>query len=380
MTGLDASIAPGLRALDAAGLRRELRPAPGGLRNFASNDYLGLAAHPALVEAAVRAARDFGAGTGAARLICGSLPPHQVLETALAAWKRTESALAFGSGYTTALGVIPALVGRGDFVILDRLAHACCVDGARLSGATLRVFRHNDPDDLERSLARIRRDHAGARLLVVTESLFSMDGDRAPLAELVGVKDRHGAWLMLDEAHAVGVFGARGGGLADEAGLGPRVEIQMGTLGKAVGAAGGYIAGSRVLVDHLVNHARSFLFSTAPVPAAAAAAHAGVELIQSQEGADRRAQLRANIRALRAALRQPVAPAAGAIVPLIVGEASAAVDLAGALRARGIFAPAIRYPTVKRGAARLRFTATAAHTAADFAALAAAMADQGPPA
>lgn len=373
MTGLDASLADGLRALDADGLRRELQPAPGALRSFASNDYLGLAAHPALVEAAVRAARDFGAGATAARLIGGTLPPHQALEAALAAWKRTESALAFSSGYATALGVIPALVGRGDFVVLDRLVHACCVDAARLSGATLRVFRHNDSDDLERTLARIRRDHAAARLLVVTESIFSMDGDRAPLAELAGVKDRHGAWLMLDEAHAVGVFGARGGGLVEEAGLGPRVEIQMGTLGKAVGAAGGYIAGSRVLVDHLVNRARSFLFSTAPVPAAAAAACAGVELIQSAEGTARRARLRANIRTLRAALRQPDAPAA-AIVPLIVGEATAAVNLAAVLRTRGIYAPAIRPPTVKRGTARLRFTASATHAAEDFAALADAMA------
>ncbi|MFN0066997.1 MAG: aminotransferase class I/II-fold pyridoxal phosphate-dependent enzyme [Limisphaerales bacterium] len=373
---MDATLAASLRARDTAGLRRTLRPAPapGTLHGFASNDYLGLAAHPALVEAAARAARDFGAGATAARLIGGSLPPHHALEDALAAWKRTEAALAFGSGYATALGVIPALVGRGDFVVLDRLAHACCVDGVRLSGATLRVFRHNDPADLDRLLTLVRRDHGGARVLVVTEGVFSMDGDRAPLAELIAVKDRHGAWLMLDEAHAVGVFGPRGGGLAEELGPGPHVEVRMGTLGKAVGAAGGYVAGSHVLVDHLVNHARSFLFSTAPVPAAAAAAAAGVELIQSAEGAARRARLRENIRALRAALRRPDDPAASAIAVWPVGEAAAATTLAEALRDRGIFVPAIRYPTVKRGAARLRFTATAAHTADDFAALAAALA------
>lgn len=375
MNRFEDTLAEGLRALAAAGLRRELRPAPpaGALRNFASNDYLGLATHPALVEAAARAARDFGAGSTAARLICGSLPPHHALEAALATWKHKEAALAFGSGYAAALGAIPALAGRGDFVVLDRLAHGCCVDGARLSGATLRVFRHNDAADLDRLLARLRRDHAAARVLVVTESVFSMDGDRAPLAELVEVKDRHAAALLLDEAHAVGVFGPTGSGLAEELGLGSRVEVLMGTLGKAVGAAGGYLAGSRVLVEHLMNHARSFLFSTAPVPAAAAAAGAGVALIQSAEGAARRVRLRDNICALRAALRQPEDPAASAIVPWLVGDAHAAVALAAGLRGRGIFAPAIRYPTVKRGAARLRFAASAAHTAEDYAALAAAM-------
>lgn len=375
MNRFEDTLAEGLRGLEAAGLRRELRPAPppGTVRNFASNDYLGLAAHPALAEAAARAAQDFGAGSTAARLVCGSLPPHHALETALAAWKRTEAALSFGSGYAAALGAIPALAGRGDFVVLDRLAHGCCVDAARLSGAALRVFRHNDVADLDRLLARLRRDHAAARVLVVTESVFSMDGDRAPLAELLEVKDRHGAWLLLDEAHAVGVFGATGAGLAEELGLGGRIEVQMGTLGKAVGAAGGYLAGARVLVDHLVNHARSFLFSTAPPPAVAAAAAAGVALIRSADGAARRARLRENIRALRAALRRPEDPAASAIVPWLVGDAHAAVALARGLREQGLFAPAIRYPTVKRGAARLRFAASAAHTAEDYAALAAAL-------
>ena len=242
-----------------------------------------MAGHPALGQAAREAIEQFGVGSGASRLICGSLQPHHELESALAKWQGTESALVFSTGFAAAQGVLTSLLGRGDVVILDKKAHASMIDGAKLSGATLRVFRHNDLENLEK-LLQWAADRGG-RVLVASESVFSMDGDHAPLAGIVELKERYGAWLMLDEAHAVGLYGPLGQGLAAAGGLGERIEIRMGTLGKAVGAAGGFICGSRQLVDLLVNKARSFIFSTAPSPAVSAAARAGVELIQGAEGA-----------------------------------------------------------------------------------------------
>jgi 8-amino-7-oxononanoate synthase len=256
--------------------------------NFASNDYLGLARHPALIEAATRATRQWGAGSTASRLVSGSLQIHHDLEEQLAHFKGTAAALSFASGYTTALGTIPALVETGDIVILDRLAHACLIDGARLSGATIRIFRHNDLDHLEHLLQWADRQRSAApshprlrRILIVTESVFSMDGDQAPLRPLVELKNRYGAWLMVDEAHATGLFGPTGEGLVAAAGLTHQVEIHMGTLGKALGSAGGFIAGSRHLIDWLIQRARSLMFSTAPPPAQAAAALAALQLLQS---------------------------------------------------------------------------------------------------
>ena len=349
------------------------------LLNFSSNDYLGLASHPALVAAAREGAEQFGAGAGASRLICGSLAPFHELEEALAAFKKTEAALTFSSGYATAVGTITALMGKEDVLILDKLVHASIVDAARLAGAKLRVFAHNDLEDLEAKLkwadAYRKASSMGAsgQVLVVTESIFSMDGDAAPLREIVALKEQYGAWLMVDEAHATGILGEGGRGLADALGVGARIEIQMGTLGKALGASGGFVCGRRVLVEYLVNRARSFIFSTAPVPAAAAAATAGLKLIQSAEGETRRGQLRERVAGL-AGVRQNQpgggAPVAGAIVPLIFGEESLAVAAAARLREQDIFVPAIRYPTVARGAARLRITLTAAHSAAEVARLA----------
>ena len=347
--------------------------------NFSSNDYLGLATHPALREAATRAIRDFGTGSGASRLICGSLAPHHELEEALAAFKGTAAALTFSTGYAAAVGTIAALLGPDDIIVVDRLVHACCIDAARLSGAKLRVFDHNDLGDLESILAWAATKATATkrpRVLIVTESVFSMDGDVAPLRPLVELKERHGAWLMLDEAHATGMFGNHRRGLAELEGVSDRVEIHMGTLGKAFGASGGYIAGSRALVDLLINRARSFIFSTAPVPAAAAAARAGVELVQGEEGQFRAAQLQNVILQLREILGAPSptdAATLSAIVPLIIGDESQAVAHALALREHGVFVPAIRFPTVARGSARLRFTATASHTAADLAELGTAL-------
>ena len=367
-----------LQSIDAAGLRRglhRLEVAPGTevilngerLVNFGSNDYLGLTSHPQLTQAAAAAAREYGAGSGASRLICGSLGPHHELESALAEFKGAPAALAFCSGYAAALGTITALMGRGDLVVLDRLAHACLVDGARLCGAQLRVFEHNNVERLETVLRR-HASKSGARpgqVLIITESVFSMDGDVAPLRELVELKERYGAWLLVDEAHATGVHGSLRRGLVDEYSLNDRVEVQMGTLGKALGAAGGYIVGPRVLIDYLVNRARSFIFSTAPVPAAAAAARAGVELVGSAEGTARAAQLWVRVQQVRtvtAAAGFELPAVAGPIVPLRVGEERLAVHWAQALQARGFFVPAIRFPSVPRGAARLRLTVSAGHT------------------
>ncbi len=264
------------------------------LLNFSSNDYLGLATEPALQEAAAKAIADYGAGSGASRLICGSLGVHLELEEALAEFKGTEAALTFSSGYATAVGTVCALMGKHDIIVLDKLVHACIVDAARLSGATLRVFPHNNLNALQDILTwadeqrKIAAGNARPNVLIATESVFSMDGDHAPLREIVALKNQFGAWLLLDEAHAAGLYGPNRRGLAEELKVANQVEIQMGTLGKAFGSSGGYIAGSRTLVDFLVNRARSFIFSTAPVPAASAAARAGVRFVQSAQGEARR--------------------------------------------------------------------------------------------
>ncbi|HEX5222439.1 MAG TPA: 8-amino-7-oxononanoate synthase [Verrucomicrobiae bacterium] len=407
MSLFDQELKARLNAIREQGLHRELRRVDSAqgpriridgreLLNFSSNDYLGLANHPALKEAAIKATKDFGAGAGASRLICGSLAPFHELEEMLATFKGTEAALTFSTGYATAVGTITALLGKDDIIIVDKLVHACIVDAAKLSGAKLRVFAHNDPDDLEDKLrwADAQSRHPSPvthHILVVTESIFSMDGDAAPLKEIIALKEKYGAWLMVDEAHATGLYGQNRRGLAEELGVSNRIEIQMGTLGKALGASGGYICGSRVLIDLLINRARSFIFSTAPVPAAAGAAAAAIELVQSAEGQrrcealgrrvqqcrtgvapvsniSRPAQAEPDIRDRRDACPTP-------IIPIIIGAESTAVSAATKLREQGIFVPAIRYPTVARGSARLRVTLTASHSTDDVAALAGALSE-----
>jgi 8-amino-7-oxononanoate synthase len=382
-----------LDEIHAANLHRQLRPlaSPQGtrvqlegveLRNFSSNDYLGLGNAPELRAAAIRAVERYGAGAGASRLICGSLGVYHELDEALAAFKGTPAALSFSTGYTAAVGAITALMGKEDVIVLDKLVHACIVDAARLSGAKLRVFAHNDLNELADILrwADQRRpgDAAGSarrsRTLVVTESVFSMDGDLAPLRELVALKEQHGAWLMVDEAHATGLYGPRRRGLAEELGVADRIELQMGTLGKALGAAGGYLCGSARLRDYLINRARSFIFSTAPVPAAAGAAAAGVRLVQSHLGEARRARLWERVRQLRQALANLTSQAAAeatdsglsAIIPFVIGDEAMAMRVSAALRERSCFVPAVRYPTVARGTARLRITLTADHSPEDL--------------
>lgn len=392
MLPFDDELQERLAALRGQGLYRELRRIEsvtgpciefGGktLLNFSSNDYLGLANHPALKESAIRCTEKFGAGSGASRLICGSLAPFHELEESLAAFKKTEAALTFSTGYAAAVGTITALAGKDDIIILDKLVHASIVDAARLSGAKLRIFDHNDLNDLEDKLkwatTAIQSSSSETprrrNVLIITESIFSMDGDAAPLKEMVALKEKYGAWLMIDEAHATGVLGEHGRGLADALGVSSQIEVQMGTLGKALGASGGFICGSRILIDYLVNRARSFIFSTAPVPASAAAAIAGIKISQSTEGKTRRNQLQKHIEFFRSQISNLKTSTDGAIIPLILGDENRAVAAAGQLRDRNIYVPAVRYPTVARSAARLRITLTAAHSEDDLATLVAAL-------
>ena len=366
----DAFLSDALEEIELAGLTRRLTPLETPqlplvrrgdvvVVNFSSNDYLGLAAHPALRDAAMGEWERGGFGSGASRLICGTMTAHEDLEVSIARFKRTPAALAFHSGYAAALGTIPAICAKDDVIIMDKLSHACLIDAARLSGAVLRVFPHNDLNKLESHLAWASRKHPQARVLIVVESVYSMDGDLAPLREIVDLKERYGAWLFLDEAHAVGVLGPSGGGLAEELGIGDRIEVQMGTLGKALGAHGAYVAGSRVLRDYLINRARSFIFSTAPPAPVAAAATKAIEIAQSPEGGRLRECLWKNIRNLAAELQAPKPESA--IIPHILGPENAATSASAELLQKGFLVAAIRFPTVAKGAARLRFTVTSLH-------------------
>jgi glycine C-acetyltransferase/8-amino-7-oxononanoate synthase len=368
-----------LNQLRADGLYRSLRrvDSPQGthiniggrdLLNFSSNDYLGLANDATLKRAAVEAVERWGVGAGASRLVCGNFAPYVELETKLAAFKSKDAAIVFGSGYAANVGAITALVGEGDIVVLDKLDHASIIDGARQSGATIRVYPHKNLRKLEQLLvgAVSNRDRSGLqghptkrerRVLIITETIFSMDGDAAPLKEIVALKEKYGAWLMLDEAHATGVFGANRRGLAEECGVEDKIDVTLGTLSKALGCVGGFVVGSRELIDFLRNRARSLIYSTALPPAMCAAATAAVELVMNDEGARRRDRLWANVRALGA--QSP-------IHPIIVGDETAAVGLSQKLYDQGIFVPAIRYPTVPKGKARLRVTVSASHSPEDI--------------
>ena len=333
------------------------------LLNFSSNDYLGLASHPALQEAAARAARDFGFGATASRLICGTTSEHMRLEEELAAAKQTEAALLFPTGYAASSGTLSILMERGDVILLDKLAHASLVDGARQSKATLRIFRHNDLNQLEEQLQWSRKKFPQGTILIVTESIFSMDGDAAPLREIVALKERYDALLFLDEAHAIGVRGApmkRMGGIARELGLADKIDLQMGTLGKAVGATGGYLCGSRQIIDFLLHRARSFMFSTSQPAPVAAAARAGIAIINSEEGEKLAEQLWKNISFFQNSMSQTSQPSS-AILPLLVGHEKTALSAAQQLWDLGFYIPAIRYPTVARGRARLRITLSSTH-------------------
>ena len=382
MEGFDSQLKEQLSVLEQQGLHRALRVvefvrgilitiAGRELINFSSNDYLGMSSHPAIAEAMGEGARRWGTGSTASRLICGNTAEHAALEEELAAAKGTESALVFSTGVAAATGTILALAGKEDVIIMDKLAHACLIDGARASSAILRVFPHNDLEKMESHLRWAREKHPASRVMVITESVFSMDGDLAPLREIVALKERYGAILLLDEAHAVGVRGAGAQGLAGELSLGDQVDIQMGTLGKALGVSGGYIAGSGVLIDYLINRARSFVFSTAPSPAVAAACRASLRIVQSTEGDALRADLQENLRLFTSEMKLSDSPSA--IIPLILGSEEHAMQETTRLQKTGFFIPAIRYPTVPRNTARLRITLSSAHKPEQIRGLAAAL-------
>lgn len=341
--------------------------------NFSSNDYLGLSNHPSLQEAALEAMQRFGFGATASRLVCGTTIEHQKLEEELATLKKTEAALLFSSGFATATSAIPALTKKGDVIILDKLAHASLIDGARASEATLRIFRHNDLNHLEEHLSWAQQKFPQATIWIITESIFSMDGDIAPLREIVELKERYQAFLFIDEAHALGVRGTaqnRMSGLLGELGLSPRVEIQMGTLGKALGSAGGYLCASQIFIDYLRHHARSFIYTTALPACVAAAARAAIKIINSQEGESLHKKLWTHIALLEKLLFQNKnKKSESAIIPFLLGEEDKAQTFSHHLKELGFFIPAIRYPTVARGKARLRITVTANHTSQEVQSL-----------
>jgi 8-amino-7-oxononanoate synthase len=355
------------------GLARRLVVRDGrSLLNFASNDYLGLASDPRVIEAACSAARVHGWGSGASPLVSGWHAPHEALAAALAEFEQVEAVALFPSGFAANLGAIVALVGSGDAVYLDRLDHACLVDGTRLSRARLRVYPHNDVGRLEAILSRDRGKFR--RSLIATEGVFSMDGDLAPLAELADLARRFGAMLMVDEAHGTGVFGAEGRGASEHFGVADRVDVKVGTLSKALGSIGGFVAGSRRLVDWLINRARPLIYSTSLPPSAAAAATRALEILQLEPW--RRimlADLSASLRGALPKLGFPDVGPGGPIVPVVVGEPGEALDRAARLLERGCLVPAIRPPTVPEGTARLRISLTAAHSSEDLDRLIAAL-------
>lgn len=341
------------------------------LTSFCSNDYLGMACDPALEQAAAEAWSRSGFGAGASRLLGGTLPEHLALEARLAALVKAEAALLFPSGYQANLGAITALAGPGDLIVADRAVHASLIDACRLSRAKLALFPHSDLGRADNCLRRLG-PHARRRLLV-TESLFSMDGDISALPDLAALARANDAALVVDEAHAIGSLGPQGAGMCAHFGVTP--DVLVGTLGKAIGASGAFVAGPVALRSYLVNSARSFLFTTAVPPPVAAAALAAVDIIASREGDLLRRSLRENSAQLRAALGLPQHALAAPIVPLILGDDETAVLASTHLRARGFLVPAIRPPTVREGTARLRITLSAQHTPEQVAALAASLAD-----
>ena len=373
--GVEAWIPEALLDLQAQGLLRRLvaYPETGGrirldgaeVLNFSSNDYLALARHPEVVGAAVRYAQRYGAGATASRLVCGTLDCHAELERQIAALKGYPAALVFGSGYSANLGIIPALLGPHDHAFLDRRAHASLVDGVVLSRARLHRFRHNDPEDLRRLL---RQAPAAGRRLILTESVFSMDGDLAPLGDLARAAAEGNAMVLVDEAHATGVFGPRGAGCVAAAGLAPAVNLSMGTLSKALGGYGAFVACSEPLRDWLIQRARAFIYSTALPPAAVGSALGALRALAAVPG--RGAELLARAAEFRRRLQQAgfdTGASQSQIIPLLMGANELALRFAGGLRASGLVAVAIRPPTVPPGTARVRLSVTLAHSRADLA-------------
>ena len=365
------SITTELLRIEEAGLYRKLRLVQSEqgptllldgreVINFSSNNYLGLANHLSLCKAAKEAIDRYGCGSGASRLISGNMTLHEELERKIAELKRTEAALVFNSGFQANTGLLSTLVGEGDVIVSDGLNHASIIDGCRLSRAKIFIYGHCDLDELERGL---KNSPSNSRKLIVTESLFSMDGDEAPLNDIVNLAEKYGAMVMVDEAHATGVYEPSGAGLVAKLGLGDRVPIQMGTLGKALGGFGAYVAGSKALRELLINRCRSFIFTTSLPPAVMAMGMAAIDLVMREP--ERRQALWNNCERLRSGLKQLGYSLGGSqsqILPLMVGDATACMRLSQKLLDGGIFAQGIRPPTVPAGTSRLRITLMATHT------------------
>jgi len=331
-----------------------------------SNNYLGLADHPALVEASIKGAEQYGTSSGASRLVSGTMSLHEQLEADIADFKGTEAALLFNGGYVANIGIIGALAGRGDVIFSDRLNHASIVDGALLSSARLVRYPHNDMS----ALARLLEKHRGeGRAVIVTDAVFSMDGDMAPLQELVALKRRHGAILVVDDAHGGGIFGPTGAGTAEECGVSADVDVLMGTFGKALGSFGAYAACSGEIRELLVNRARSFIFSTSLPPAVLAASREALRIVRSPEGEKLRNDLLANaayFRALLTAAGFSLPEGCTQIIPILTGDADVTMKFSERLCDEGLFLQGIRPPTVPAGACRLRCTVMATHARADL--------------
>jgi glycine C-acetyltransferase len=333
--------------------------------NLASNNYLGLANHPRLNQAASRAAAEFGAGTGAVRTIAGQMTMHRELERRFADFKHSEDALMFQSGFTSNAGTVAAILDKEDVIVSDRLNHASIIDGARLSRAEIKVFEHKDVEHADRLLSESAAP--GRRQLLTTDGVFSMDGDIAPLPDLVEIAERHGAIMMVDDAHASGVLGRGGAGTVDHFGLHGRVDIQVGTLSKAIGVLGGFIAGPHHLIEWLQNRGRPYLFSTSAPPAVVAACIAALDVIHDEP--DRLERLRSNTELFKRGLKElgfDTGISETPITPVITGEEERTQTFARRLFEEGVFTPAIVFPTVARGRARVRTIVTADHTEQDL--------------
>lgn len=343
------------------------------LLNFCSNDYLGLASHPEVIAAFRQAASTYGVGSGASHLVCGHSAEHEALEVELAAFTGRQRALLFSTGYMANTGIVQALVGRGDAIFEDRLNHASLIDGGLASGAKFQRYRHNDAESLGALLAKSSAD----RKLIVTDGVFSMDGDVAPLPALAQLAQQHGAWLMVDDAHGIGVLGAHGAGVAEHFALDAKaLPVLMGTLGKGAGSFGAFVAGDDVLIDYLINTARSYIYTTALPPAVAAASRTSLKLMQN--GQHLRERLRGHIHYFReqaTGLGLQLMDSTTPIQPVLLGSNERALTWSAALEQRGILVGAIRPPTVPVGQARLRITFSAAHERDDVDRLLQALAD-----
>ncbi|MFT9846928.1 8-amino-7-oxononanoate synthase [Aneurinibacillus sp. REN35] len=362
MDSFESSLCAALVHLEEKGWMRRLHNVEevSGIRLFASNDYLGLTQDERVKQAAIDAVKTYGTGSGGSRLTTGNLVLHEQLEKRLAAWKGKESALVFSSGYLANVGIISALMGAGDTIFSDALNHASIIDGCRMSRADTIIYRHADIRDLEEKLKHAKPN---GKKLIVTDGVFSMDGNIAPLPDIVTVAEAYGAWVMVDDAHATGILGRNGAGTAEYFGVEDRVQLAVGTLSKSIGAEGGYVAASAAVIDYLRNYARSFIFQTALSPGVIGAALAAIHVIQTEPARrelllSQSDYMRKSLQTLGFTLVEGTTP----ILAVLIGEAEQAVAFSARLKEKGVFAPAIRPPTVPEGSSRIRLTLSALHT------------------